>query len=695
MCQRARRGFSWVGLLTCALLAVFGEGTASVSVNSEKDFQAALVDEAATLIIVEKDLVFSREVWEQFYSRAKPYIVTRNLTIESSPPYRKIDFSFAGVGRVQLAPGIVLNTSETIFAHARYGAGVQLDFLSQSPGSYLVLWNSVMLRMACLSSREEPDAVAVQPRLLTFPGQQVAKYVDQYCLRGQCFNNVLVYADFTKVTGATTQDTAAGGYAIIMQNFTKVCTSYLADSTCITGPDTVDECVQAALDRIADIPTPGRLEQEARDMEYRRHVGLTVGIVLGVCGALLLPFLAVLWSRWRRRRLHGNGQQKLLHSGTNTPDSRQDPELGGTPANNKDTDMVLMHPKATGLSMTPPNNHNSWELAACKTSDRFLHSHYHSSSTEVQSGSNAPGGSSWILRSPGNGHANQGVSASELLSGGANSSKVTLGVLLGAGSFARVYCGKWRGLDTAVKVLQHSQAAAASVANEVDLMMSFQHPNVVSAHHFVTWKKRTPRAKVSANGEVSAMSDSHHVPNNTIADPDMEAALSESVGPTGEFPDDTQTWIVQEYCDAGNLGEYCIIRGDRQQGQLPEGHDMLRLLFRLKEVAEGMNYLHQQGVVHGDLKSGNVMLCVSPISPYGRMAKITDFGLSRALAAGQTHRSTHTLGTVSHMAPEALRYGKMSPAVDVYSCGVMSKPMAPWFNVHKAARMHATWTSML
>lgn len=72
----------------------------------------------------------------------------------------------------------------------------------------------------------------------------------------------------------------------------------------------------------------------------------------------------------------------------------------------------------------------------------------------------------------------------------------------------------------------------------------------------------------------------------------------------------------------------------------------LRLLFRLREVADGMSYLHNKTVVHGDLKSGNVLLTVSPTSPYGRTAKITDFGLSRAMATGQTHRSTHTLGTV-------------------------------------------------
>lgn len=62
-----------------------------------------------------------------------------------------------------------------------------------------------------------------------------------------------------------------------------------------------------------------------------------------------------------------------------------------------------------------------------------------------------------------------------------------------------------------------------------------------------------------------------------------------------------------------------------------------------------MSYLHSRAVVHGDLKSGNVLLTSSPTSPYGRIAKITDFGLSRAMTTEQTHRSTHTLGTVSKL----------------------------------------------
>jgi hypothetical protein len=42
-------------------------------------------------------------------------------------------------------------------------------------------------------------------------------------------------------------------------------------------------------------------------------------------------------------------------------------------------------------------------------------------------------------------------------------------------------------MDVAIKVLQHDGGTASAVANEVDLMMSFNHPNVVKAYHFVTW----------------------------------------------------------------------------------------------------------------------------------------------------------------------------------------------------------------
>jgi hypothetical protein len=89
-------------------------------------------------------------------------------------------------------------------------------------------------------------------------------------------------------------------------------------------------------------------------------------------------------------------------------------------------------------SGSPPGTHNSWELAACKTSERFLHqqqqqqNQHHSSADLQQYVANSPaGGAGWYVRSN-----TAGGSKAELIAGTPNSAtegKVTLGVLLGAG----------------------------------------------------------------------------------------------------------------------------------------------------------------------------------------------------------------------------------------------------------------------
>lgn len=50
----------------------------------------------------------------------------------------------------------------------------------------------------------------LEPVCAGFPGHQTAIYRDGYCLRQQCHDDVLVYEDFTKITGGSTDDTAAG-----------------------------------------------------------------------------------------------------------------------------------------------------------------------------------------------------------------------------------------------------------------------------------------------------------------------------------------------------------------------------------------------------------------------------------------------------------------------------------------------------
>jgi serine/threonine protein kinase len=64
----------------------------------------------------------------------------------------------------------------------------------------------------------------------------------------------------------------------------------------------------------------------------------------------------------------------------------------------------------------------------------------------------------------------------------------------------------------------------------------------------------------------------------------------------------------------------------------------------LLDTASGLDYLHSIGVVHGDLKTANVLLKGSAKDVRGFMCKITDFGLSRVLDLDATHISTATYG---------------------------------------------------
>jgi serine/threonine protein kinase len=113
------------------------------------------------------------------------------------------------------------------------------------------------------------------------------------------------------------------------------------------------------------------------------------------------------------------------------------------------------------------------------------------------------------------------------------------------------------------------------------------------------------------------------------------------------------------------------------------GIDAVQLLYILLDVARGMRYLHSCNIIHGDLKAGNVCLTTAPHTAAAPSAssssgssrrfvgKVTDFSLTKALAAGTSHCSSFTCGTLSHCAPEVLLHGHQSAAADVYAFGIM------------------------
>lgn len=74
----------------------------------------------------------------------------------------------------------------------------------------------------------------------------------------------------------------------------------------------------------------------------------------------------------------------------------------------------------------------------------------------------------------------------------------------------------------------------------------------------------------------------------------------------------------------------------------------------LLDTASGLDYLHSIGVVHGDLKTCNVLLKGSARDARGFSCKIADFGLSRVLEMDATHISTRTYGEQQHQSGHAV-----------------------------------------
>ena len=87
-----------------------------------------------------------------------------------------------------------------------------------------------------------------------------------------------------------------------------------------------------------------------------------------------------------------------------------------------------------------------------------------------------------------------------------------------------------------------------------------------------------------------------------------------------------------------------------------------------RQIASAMAAAHAQGVVHGDLKPGNIMVTEAEV------AEIMDFGLARRHAEPRSHeggRPAGISGTPAYMSPEQARGEPPSPASDVFALGLI------------------------
>jgi serine/threonine-protein kinase len=89
-----------------------------------------------------------------------------------------------------------------------------------------------------------------------------------------------------------------------------------------------------------------------------------------------------------------------------------------------------------------------------------------------------------------------------------------------------------------------------------------------------------------------------------------------------------------------------------------------RKLDIIVEMLQGLSYAHERGVIHRDIKPSNVRLTTD-----GRV-KIMDFGIARLQSAEQSSPGA-IVGTPSHMAPEQITNGPITPATDLFAVGCL------------------------
>ncbi|XP_045069813.1 myosin light chain kinase 3-like isoform X2 [Coregonus clupeaformis] len=151
------------------------------------------------------------------------------------------------------------------------------------------------------------------------------------------------------------------------------------------------------------------------------------------------------------------------------------------------------------------------------------------------------------------------------------------------------------------------------------------------------------------------------------------------------FESRTNLTLIMEYVEGGELFDRIV----DENFQLTE----LDAIVFMRQICEGVQYLHQQYILHLDLKPENI-LCVNST---GNQIKIIDFGLARKYRPREKLKVN--FGTPEFLAPEVVNYDFVSFPTDMWSVGVITymllSGLSPFLGDNDAETMnnilHANW----